>query len=403
MTQWIRQYHIFRKNDCNQMIADNRETRASITDSSLSVKKLQFELDHIEKIWSAQAHRQSAALQLTPSRNVGAIVTGRRETPEEKWHNEVSYDFVNNQYKLTWHVNANMPCDFDILIAMRHEAEHANQSIGFGYTQDEQMLIWIERACHSGSSENYWSQFSEMNARMREAEFCIELLTTHKAHLSVYDQLSIMHLAESVLHRLSYQTTNESIVALQQSQKGYLEGKRFPAQYLSKAVPPTFFWQRNSAALSFLENTAPSLYENCYQKLQDVHRQLSQYVSQWQQSIPNAVQRYEHNQENERLQELAQQYSIPVLTELPDGVRTLPIHGDSHAERYIQDSAKRGYSPALIITNQPAQLVYDTKPVPRSYSTSPALRMQWQSENEAPNDASVGAPEYDSHDEMDDL
>lgn len=69
----------------------------------------ELELDQIEKVWSAQAHRQSAALQLTPSRNVGAIVTGRRETPEEKWHNEVSYDFVNNQYKLTWHVNANTP------------------------------------------------------------------------------------------------------------------------------------------------------------------------------------------------------------------------------------------------------------------------------------------------------
>lgn len=402
MTQWLQQYHIFRKNDCDNMITNHGETRASITDNSASVKTLKLELDQIEKVWSAQAHRQSATLQLTPSRNVGAIVAGRRETPEERWYNEVSYDFVNNQYKLTWHVNANTPCDIDILIAMRHEAEHANQSVGFGYTQEEKALIWIERACHSGSSENYWSQFSEMNARMKEAEFCIEMLTTNKTHLSVYDQLSIMHLAESVLRRLSYQTTNESIAILQQYQKDYLAGKALPAQYLSQAFPQTFFWQRNAAALNFLENTAPSIYENCYKQLQEVHRQLSQYVAEWQKTIPNAIQRYEHQQENARLQELAQQYCIPVLTELPENAQQMPVHGDSHAARYIQETANRRYNPALVVNNKPAQLVYDNAPIPRPYSTSPSLRMRWQAENALPEIDTPPEIEYGDDERFDD-
>lgn len=286
-----------------------------------------------------------------------------------------------------------------VMHALQEKLQHIENTIAAQHKRKPAQVMLtqaqVSQSSFSGgkSAEEAWHQEVSHNFANN----------THKSHLSVYDQLSIMHLAESVLHRLSYQTTNESIATLQQSQKDYLEEKRFPAQYLSKAFPQTFFWQRNFVALSFLENTAPSLYENCYQQLQDVHRQLAQYVAEWQKSIPNAVKRYEHNQENERLQKLAQQYKIPVLTELPEGVHTLPIHGDAHAERYIQDSVKRGYSPALIITHQPAQLVYDTQPAPRPYSTSPALRTQWQSENEAPNDASVGAPEYDSHDEMDDL
>lgn len=402
MNALLQQYLGFRQKDVQTLLKQHNVTRPQVAPGHPVMHALQEKLQHIENTIAAQHKRKPAQVMLTQAQVSQSSFSGGKSA-EEAWHQEVSHNFANNTHKFAWYHNANEPCEFDLLIALQHEAEHANQSVGFGYTQEEKALIWIERACRSGQSDNYWPQFSEMSARMKEAEFCVEMLTTHKSHLSVYDQLSIMHLAESVLHRLSYQTTNESIATLQQSQKDYLEEKRFPAQYLSKAFPQTFFWQRNFVALSFLENTAPSLYENCYQQLQDVHRQLAQYVAEWQKSIPNAVKRYEHNQENERLQKLAQQYKIPVLTELPEGVHTLPIHGDAHAERYIQDSVKRGYSPALIITHQPAQLVYDTQPVPRPYSTSPALRTQWQSENEAPNDASVGAPEYDSHDEMDDL
>ena len=400
MTQWLQEYCIFRKNDCENMIQSHNETRAHITDDSASVQTLSSELEKIETIWSSHAQREAATVEVTPARSVGAKLTGRMETPEEAWHNEVSHDFVNNHHKLTWHANANTPCDFDTLIALRHEAEHANQSVGFGYTQDEKALIWIERACHLGQSENYWAQFGEMNARMKEAEFCIDLLTTHKSHLSVYDQQSIMHLAESVLRRLTYKTTEESLNALQQQQKEYLHKKILPAQYLNEAFPNAFLWQRNAAALDFLQHTAPKLYEDCYKRLQDVHERLSQYVAEWQQSIPNAVKRYEHQQENERLQELAIQYGIPVLTEMPESVHTMPIHGDSHAEQYIQQKQQQAYNVALVVfSNKPAQLIYDTERIPRPYSTSPSLQMQWQVANALPTIDVPEVPEVEHSDD----
>lgn len=290
--------------------------------------------------------------------------------------------------------------ELELLDSMRHETEHGAQSVGFGYTEQEKQLLWIERACKTQTENYYWVRFGEMTARMKEAEFCIDMLQNHKSHLSAPDQQNLLYTAESVLRRLTYQCTKVDLEKLQKSQKRFLHYKHTQTPYLEKVFHGVNR-QQNAMAYKFLKETAPTLYKDCFERLQATHQQLAQYISQWQQSIPDAVKRYKHHQENERLQELAQQYGLPVLTELPDGAQTLPIHGDSHAEQYLQDSTKRRYNPVLIITNKPALLAYDTAPVPRPYSTSPALRMQWRLENETPNDASTDAPEHDSHDEID--
>lgn len=384
------QYLEFKQENIQALFKEHNVSRHQITPNHPAMQALEHKLQNIENALAKQHNRKAARVIMTQATVSMSMVTGAKSA-EERWHQEVSHNFARNTHKFAWYTRANEPCEFDLLIALQHEAEHANQSVGFGYTQDEKALVWVERACRSGLTDNYWSQLSEMSARMKEAEFCIEMLTTHKVHLSVHDQQSIMHLAESVLRRLTYKTTEESLNALQQQQKEYLNKKILPAQYLNEAFPNAFLWQRNAAALDFLQHTAPKLYEDCYKRLQDVHERLSQYVAEWQHSIPNAVKRYEHQQENERLQELAIQYGIPVLTEMPESVHTMPIHGDSHAEQYIQQKQQQAYNAALVVfSNKPAQLIYDTERIPRPYSTSPSLQMQWQVTNALPT---MDAPE----------
>ena len=88
----------------------------------------------------------------------------------------------------------------------------------------------------------------------------------------------------------------------------------------------------------------------------------------------------------------AQQYGFPVLTDMPDGVTAVPIK-TTYAEESLQNLTEKHYSPAIVIfSNKQAQLIYDPEPVPRPYSTSPSLRMQWQVKNML--------PEMDVHTEL---
>lgn len=396
------QYLEFKQENIQALFKEHNVSRHQITPNHPAMQALEHKLQNIENALAKQHNRKAARVIMTQATVSMSMVTGAKSA-EERWHQEVSHNFARNTHKFAWYTRANEPCEFDLLIALQHEAEHANQSVGFGYTQDEKALVWVERACRSGLTDNYWSQLSEMSARMKEAEFCIEMLTTHKAHLSVYNQQSIMHLAESVLRRLTYNTTPETIQQLQQYQKEWLDAKRWPAKYLGKAFPDVSVWQRNDVAMDFLEHKAPNIYNDWFQRLQDVQRVLADHIAEWQVAIPAAIQQHEHEQEITRLTELARQYGVPVITEQPQDAHALPIHRDPYAERHIQNTTQHHYSPALVVSNKPTQLIYDNTPIPRPYSTSPALRMQWQAENEATIEDEHSLSEPDSHDEIDDL
>ena len=381
MNKWLPEYTLLTKQNIDQLLKDYGVTREDVDENHPVTQELERRLQQVENIWAAQDKRPPAQVHLTIAQSTFGPV---QLTPEEQWKTLTFHDFVAHTHQIPWHPNAFGMSELELLDSMRHETEHGAQSVGFGYTEQEKQLIWIERACKTRTEDYYWVRFSEMTARMKEAEFCIDMLQNHKSHLTAPDRQNLLYTAESVLRRLTYQCTKTDLAKLQKAQKRFLHYKSTQTPYLEKVLNGSHR-QQNAKAYQFLKNIAPTLYKEYFERLQATREQLAQYVTEWQQSIPNAVKRYEHNQENERLQELAQQYGIPVLTELPESVHTMPIHGDSHAEQYIKQKKHQEYNAALVVfSNKPAQLIYDTERVPRPYSISPSLRMQWQVENMLP-------------------
>lgn len=318
MDKWLPQYTKFRQKDCEQLCQKYNASRFHIQDGHIVIQKMQNILQTIENTLADEAHRPRAEVILTLSRNLGKSITGKPLSPEEKWHNEVSHNFVTNQHKLVWYANATNPSEFDLLFALIHESEHAAQSIGYGYNENEHKLIWIERACHGLTDAQYASRFSEMCARIKEAQLCINMLTIHKSHLSIHDQQNVLYIAQGVLRRLKSNCTPQKINELQQIQQSYLRTKITPLKYLQKAFPKMSILQRNKQAYNFLKNIAPDIYRECFNNLQNMQQQqLSDLLTDCQIKIPALVQQYEHKQEIERLSALAQKYNIPIIKELP--------------------------------------------------------------------------------------
>ncbi len=389
MMQWCPECDIFTKQNFQQLLEDFGVTsRAELHANHPVFAEVQRRLQLVENAWANAVNKPPATIQLSFAPDILAGRSGKPLTPAEKWRATTRHNFINNIHYIPWRPTIFEFSELELLNSMRHETEHGSQSIGYGYTDKERQLIWIERSCKSKTEDYYWVRFSEMTARMKEAEWCIECLTSNNNQLSVYDRLSILNTAQGVLRRLTYDCSSEKLNGLKCAQLKYLEHKILPARYASMAFPDTNILLQKSAICRFLKDEANTIYDNYFEKLHVMRNCLSRCIEECQQSLPRELQQYEHNKENERLQELAKNYNIPVLSAAPGDTTMVSIHEDKRAEQHIRHAVEHQYSPAIVISaNKPAQLIFDNTPIPRAYSTSPDLQREWAiMQNNTPED-----------------
>ena len=153
------------------------------------------------------------------------------------------------------------------------------------------------------------------------------------------------------------------------------------------------------AAKQLVKYTSRQLYRDCETKLQAVQQQFATDIATWELRLPKEAEKEKQKQERAVVSAIATQYGIPVLTDMPDGVIAVPLQSGYTAET-LQNLTAKHHSPAIVLfSNKEAQLIYDIAPTPRSYSTSPALRTQWQLENEGQNENPAEPIEHSGHDD----
>lgn len=398
MNRWIDEYKFFEKAQFDAFLrANNVANPAELTTTHPVWREIQRHLQQVENQWSQIANKTPAQVYLVPSQKTEQRFL--RFSAEGVSLQDAEHEYTNNLHRIPWNPTAVDAHPMELVLSMRHEEEHGMQDFGIGYSSNERSLIWIERACSHTTEQYYWIRLSEMNARMKEAEWCTEMMTTHKGHTSIADRAAILQMAKSLLPKLWDIRLAQQLVPLNTAQQKAIKKKDVDIDILQCAFPGTKARDLLHQAEKFLSTEASKIYREHFSRLKAVAEQLSKDIDQWEQDLQTEQKQHKQKQENQTIADCAQQYGIPVLTEVPDGVIAVPLQSGYTAET-LQNLTAKHHSPAIVLfSNKEAQLIYDIAPTPRSYSTSPSLQMQWQVANALPT---MDAPETTEVEHSDD-
>lgn len=398
MTRWFEEYNFFTQKQFDEFLQQHgiQDIKAVKSDDAIW-KQIEEHLQQVENAWSNTLEKTQSTVRLllpeieTP--NLATVLQGGNSELEAE------HDYIQNEHHIPCSLTSVDAHPFDLILAMRHEAEHGAQDFGAGYSKSEGTLIWIERACSHATEDYYWVRLSEMNARMKEAEWCTEMMTTHKSHTSIEDKAAILQMAKGLLPKLWDIRLAEQLVPINTAQQKAIKKKDVDTDLLQRAFPDIKERDLYHKAIKFLSTEASKIYREHFFRLKTVSEQFEKDIQKWEQELQAELKQHKQKQENQTIEACAQQYGIPVLTSMPKGAISIPLQTTYVAET-LQNLTDKHYSPAIVIfSNKEAQLVYDIAPVPRSYSTLPSLRMQWQMENEASNENPVDPIEYHGHDD----
>lgn len=264
-----------------------------------------------------------------------------------------------------------------------HEGEHANQTKGYGYTKDQQIMCSIAKVFYPKESQGpeYRNNYTEVYARIAEANF----------YLATYHRLSVISpkttLTDQYYHMLcdacTHLTTKVSREAMRQINQNAIQYLLIPtnrASGLRQAFPDAPSMTRKFQAIAFLQTKAMGLYEQALQDMEVVADALRDVIrdiekareDQKKQEKQKATQLFQ-----ETLKEVTQRLNIPVISQIvqpfpdiaiclstPESIESAlspapnkynlcvaPV-GDKVYAWYDLQPRERPYNPSLQQTNQ---------------------------------------------------
>lgn len=268
MFPWLKEYEIFQEETFNQFLRNSGIiNKNTIPQNHMVVQKIEQMLQHIENIWAKQNMRTSARVQVTVAPDLlHKTIAGQPHTEEEKELSSTHYDYINQVYHIAWNPREN---SFELIMALWHESMHHCQSVGCHFSQEEQSLVWIERACKPFISNAYWTRYTEMTARIEEAKAYMSLIQKYQNQWSNSEKASILKKCERMLQLIDNKTSKISINQLQKQQIICLNKERIPPKLLPVAFDNKYSrWSCRKLAIKFLQEQAPQLYNAAFEQLQ---------------------------------------------------------------------------------------------------------------------------------------
>ena len=294
-----------------------------------------------------------------------------------------------------------------LLCQFYHEAEHATQHKGVIYNHTQKQLIAIAATLYSqhalGESTErtrqvdieYRNNYQELFAHMAEAKLCIaayqELLQTNPEQL-IQDKTILVF--DDVAQRLLTGVSLDNALAMNERNIHTLLCEPVDTELLRQYFTGETDKEICQNAAKFLQTTAPALYALAMDKAQElgrVLRNMIQEMRQEQQAIQQAALREQQLKTQQMVLSYAKACNIPVLYQTPENA---PYGCQALYPSTIQDllvhSTFTQHSRVIVMEEgKTPQLMYDHRPIPRPYSTNPALRAQWEAEHPEEQDADM--------------
>ena len=299
------------------------------------------------------------------------------EAQNKRWH-----DWKTNQTHLSYN---KLDRGIAVIGTAVHEAEHANQTTGYGYSPTQVTMLWIARALYEGSKSNalaYRNNYAEIAARLAEAKFYLESYKHMKdsPNFTVHEKDSMLRAFMDNNYHLCRSVTEENLKNLLQSQIRQLKS---PFWYhedcktaLKYAFPQCTAWtQLRKAAIAFLETEGQRLNDEMYREVTSISKEMKDVIHQLEKETTTDRDHTIAQDKRNYIAELARNYHIPFID--VDAAVPFPQHADDlesvrYGAQLMFESAKENYyNPAIVTLNGTLHLIYDDTPQERPYGPKP--------------------------------
>lgn len=370
------------------------------------LEELRKEIRKFEEFFATEAGRTPCDIEVHfDDRPIaGCVDLTKDETPNHDIENRDTWH-SDKEWKNNFGYKTSLP-GYILACNAAHEGDHATQTKGGDFTQDQRTMLVIAKTLYDNGAQNpyYRNNFAEVYARIAEAKFFLaawerirdiapEKLTTD----TYYSMLTSLH--THLTNKVDLQTmqalNNRNRMFVAMPSKKYVE--------LARAFPGTHPRFAKMATLSFLSNTAKvnELFQGAIDEMNKVATAIEKEIKDIEakrQAIKDEAKRAEQQDMQDKIQDLIKQHNIPVLNELPSPLPdiTLRLDKPENIEAYLTPSPDK-YNLCVAMTPGFGLCAwYDLSPRTRPYSISTAAEPE-----HAPNKEYVLAHEDENRDQDD--
>lgn len=265
-----------------------------------------------------------------------------------------------------------------ILGALRHESEHATQRSGKSYRKDEKRMAAISKRLYDTGEENphYRNNYAEVKARIAESKLYVAVYNDliERGDVSVKTPERIGFLSNKhreLIHLLSIDVMKQ---LNQRNVNILLQEKEMPRIPILPAHRQAHFLEQNGILL----------YTQAYNEAMFVATQMVEIITQLQKEYAASAEEQLQAQESQEIDKMltyAQQYQCINDMPSPRPAFTKPVADIQDMKNQLKHVIGF-YNVAICIQSaKDVSVLADIQPIPRSYSTDPQLRAQWEAEH----------------------
>lgn len=330
MFEWLEEMEPFLERNMSAFMKKHGITNTSqISDRHPAAQEMRHYLQRLEDAYAERVGRKPIDVTLS---SPNTALLWENPTSDKR---DVYFDFQDNYYHFAWYPNV---CALKYVLQFIHEYTHANQTLNFNITPEEFKLTATERACLTYTeAQCYWSQYTEMRARMAEYEAWNTLVTAYKDKFTLSELTQLERYGKDLADRLTFRVTDENIKLLKDIQNGCLQQRTANTKYLSEAFPHWFKHSVIADASKFLNSDdANALHQQCYIDIVHMEASLRDTLEKLQQHITTCKEQAHENakqQKEDEIRAISKECNIPiqeVVKSPPSLARVIDPMSDIH-------------------------------------------------------------------------
>ena len=245
-----------------------------------------------------------------------------------------------------------------------HETEHANQTLGRGYSKNEQVLIGLSRIHYDSDRTLYLNNFVELRARMAAIKMHINRFNALNANpdTTIEEKESLIApigmLKQRLVEALSEDVTEQWVNACTQHVAHINRFSKEKIDLMNVFPAAKDLKTAKKLALDFLTNKAQSILTDC------VHAVRARYddCEHIQQQVADERRQIEMECTKRKVLEIAQALNIPTIQQRPNNPPLSykqPLNTVSNAEKLLTENHLHIFNRAIIEIDSELYVVGD--------------------------------------------